>query len=199
MSEVNSRICSFSVTHSLATGHLELFFQRSAAHLPRSGTGFKIASCRRQHCDLGCSCPALRPGMFFAGIATADALRRLASAYSNITSSHQRASLAAMLFSTSLLGNNDKIPPLQQSCRGTRRSGIFGIYSLYYTCILALATDLFRITANLQRTTIVYCLFLVTSFLISYIQRIALPSASDSSRSHIPRACVENSFCMNGK
>ena len=118
---------------------------------------------------------------------------------SSITSSHQRASLAAMLFSTSLLGNNDKIPPLQQSCRGTRRSGIFGIYSLYYTCILALATDLFRITANLQRTTIVYCLFLVTSFLISYIQRIALPSASDSSRSHIPRACVENSFCMNGK
>jgi len=43
--------------------------------------GPENASCRRQHCDLGCSCPALRPlmlfsalrpGMFFAGIATAD-------------------------------------------------------------------------------------------------------------------------------
>ena len=60
--------------------------KRTAVLLSRSGTGFKIASCRRQHCDLGCSCPALRPGMFFAGIATADVFRRLASNYSNITS-----------------------------------------------------------------------------------------------------------------
>jgi len=37
------------------------------------------ASPRSGPCDLAWSSPALRPGMFFAGIASADAFRRLAS------------------------------------------------------------------------------------------------------------------------